>query len=265
MGSKLGRYRERGEALKRIHEIRADSKNAFVIHYSCESFYDTPDNRTARVTSIAIRNLNSAQTRSFSIHKIAEQQKIPVSDIPQHYDKLERKMLEEYSDFIRSNSGRTYVHWNMRDNNYGFAAIEHRFKVLGGDPEIIDEAYKFDLARATFSIYGSRYVNHGKEGRFLGICRLNRITNKDAMTGKEEAEAFPAGEYIKLHLSTLRKVDMMANVFERIEEGTLKTQSKFWDVYPIHPQVLIDLVRNHWAWSLIVMAAILAGLGAKFV
>lgn len=234
MGSKLGRYRERREALKRVHDIRADSKNAFVIHYSCESFYDTPDNRTARVTSIAIRNLYSAQTRSFSIHKVAEQKKIPAKEIPQHYDQLEHEMLEEYFDFIRSNSGRTYIHWNMRDNNYGFAAIEHRFKVLGGNPVVIDEAYKFDLARATFSIYGSRYVNHGKEGRLLGICRVNRITDKDAMTGNEEAVAFPAEDYIKLHLSTLRKVDMMANIFERVEEGTLKTQSKFWDIYPIH-------------------------------
>jgi hypothetical protein len=33
-----------------------------------------------------------------------------------------------------------YVHWNMRDVNYGFQAIEHRFRVLGGEPYIVEDA-----------------------------------------------------------------------------------------------------------------------------
>jgi hypothetical protein len=31
-----------------------------------------------------------------------------------------------------------YLHWNMRDINYGFAAIEHRHRVLDGSPVIVE-------------------------------------------------------------------------------------------------------------------------------
>lgn len=265
MASHINRYHERKEALSRIKKIREDSGNAFVIHYSCESFYSTPEGRTARVTSLAVRNLSSAQTKSFSIHKIAEQKEIAIADIPNHYDELEKEMLKEFFEFVKMNSGRTFVHWNMRDNNYGFAAIEHRFKVLGGEPVVIDEVQKFDLARALVSVYGIGYVGHGEAGRFLGICKLNKITDKDALTGKSEADAFENKEYIALHLSTLRKIDMMANVFERTEDNSLKTNSRLFEIYGRHPQILVEAIREHWVWSLIVIIAVLIGFLKFFV
>lgn len=38
-----------------------------------------------------------------------------------------------------------FLHWNMRDINYGFAAIEHRFSVLGGKPFILADNRKYGL------------------------------------------------------------------------------------------------------------------------
>lgn len=73
-----------------------------VLHYSCESFYDIKDGRTPRVTSIAARHLTTGQTASFSIHKSAEQLRVPPADISQRYDELEKLMLDEYFDFIKS-------------------------------------------------------------------------------------------------------------------------------------------------------------------
>jgi len=43
---------------------------AWVIHYSCESFYDRPNGASPRITSIAVRKLDSGQTLSFSILSI---------------------------------------------------------------------------------------------------------------------------------------------------------------------------------------------------
>ena len=74
-------------------------------------------------------------------------------------------MLDEFFDFIKSRHGFTFVHWNMRDINYGFQAIEHRYRVLGGDPFIIDDARKFDLAGALVAIYGINYIGHKPSGR----------------------------------------------------------------------------------------------------
>lgn len=114
------------EASKRLEELFADRSNAWVIHYSCESFYDRPNGASPRITSIAVRSLDSAQTHSFSIHQLAERLKVPFGEIEPRYDELERQMLDAYYQHVGGHRGMKYVHWNMRDINYGFAAIDHR-------------------------------------------------------------------------------------------------------------------------------------------
>lgn len=42
-----------------LDRIFAHPANVWVIHYSCESFYDRPEGRSPRITSIATRKLNS--------------------------------------------------------------------------------------------------------------------------------------------------------------------------------------------------------------
>jgi hypothetical protein len=41
-------------------------------------------------------------------------------------------MLDGYFAFVEAHRDSTFIHWNMRDENYGFAALEHRYRVLGG-------------------------------------------------------------------------------------------------------------------------------------
>lgn len=264
MASQLHRLRERREALAELREIRRNARTAFVIHYSSESFYHTEEGRTPRVTSIAVRNLATGQTYSFSIHKLAEQQGYSLADIPNHYDALERKMLDEFFGFLRAHPGHTFVHWNMRDINYGFPALEHRYKVLGGDPYNVPDDKRFDLARAVVSIYSLTYMEHGTDGRFLNLCRFNRISDRDALTGAQEAEAFKQKQYVRLHQSTLRKADMISNVFERMEDGSLKTKARWLDIYGLHPKVVVEFVREYWVWTLITMVATLIGLLSRF-
>ena len=72
---------QRKSAQNNIESIANNANHAFVIHYSCESFYDTPNGRSARITTIATRNLDSGQTRSFSIHQVAEKLKIDFEKI----------------------------------------------------------------------------------------------------------------------------------------------------------------------------------------
>ena len=78
----------------KLDSIFADASNAWVIHYSCESFYDRPNGASPRITSIAVRKLDSGQTLSFSIHQVAEQQGVAFDQIGAHYDLLERQMLD---------------------------------------------------------------------------------------------------------------------------------------------------------------------------
>jgi len=131
-----------------IDRLFEDAANVWVTHYSCESFYDRTDGRSPRITSIAVRKLDSGQTVSFSIHQVAELDGIDLAGITAHYDALERKMLDAFFAHVGGHKGMKYLHWNMRDINYGFAAIEHRYRVLGGNPAfVIPDENKFDRIR----------------------------------------------------------------------------------------------------------------------
>ena len=55
-----------------LYRLNAEASNCWVIHYSCESFYDRPEGQSPRITSIAVRRLDTGQTLSFSIYQVAE-------------------------------------------------------------------------------------------------------------------------------------------------------------------------------------------------
>jgi hypothetical protein len=210
------------EAWNTIDQLFAQVNNCWIVHYSCESFYERPEGTSPRITSIAVRNLDTAQTQSFSIHQVAERKHIALNQIPNHYDELERFMLEEYFEHLRQHQGMNYLHWNMRDINYGFAAIEHRFKVLGGEPFVVGDNRKYDVARLLIDIYGSGYAPHPRLQRLLAINGIKPLNFK---SGKEEAAAFENRQYVELHQSTLRKVNVIADILYRVHSRTLKTRT----------------------------------------
>lgn len=243
MGRELQRLKRRKNVVHKMDSLLEQAATTLVVHYSCESFYDKTDGKTPRITTIAVRNLASGQTDSFSIHQIAEEQQIQFADIANHYDILEKQMLDRYFDFVRSRQHYSWVHWNMRDVNYGFAAIEHRYRVLGGDPIMIPEDRKFDLARALVDLYGVGYIGHP---RLESIIKKNNITDKDFLVGAQEAEAFEKKEFVRLHQSTLRKVDTLANLFERTSNKSLKTNSTWAEQYGFTPSVVAEWAKEHW-------------------
>ena len=263
MGKELTKLRRRREAIATFNEINERRDTYLLIHYSCESFYDIKDGRTPRVTSIAVRNVSTGQTHSFSIHKSAEQNGVPFDAIASRYDELEKQMLGEYFDFVKSRHGYKFIHWNMRDINYGFQAIEHRYRVLGGEPFVIDDSRKFDIARGLIALYGVTYVPHGGHGRLHSLMDLNKITAKDMLNGEDEARAFEEKAYVRLHQSTLRKVDVMSNVLERVFDGSLKTRATWMDTHGVHPAVVFEIVKDHWVWTTLVFAVGVVGLAAS--
>lgn len=253
MGRELQRLKRRKSVIQKMDSLLEHAATTLVVHYSCESFYDKTDGKTPRITTIAVRNLASGQTDSFSIHQIAEEQQIQFADIANHYDTLEKQMLDRYFDFVLSRQHYSWVHWNMRDVNYGFAAIEHRYRVLGGVPIMIAEDRKFDLARALVDIYGVGYIGHP---RLESIIKKNKITDKDFLVGAQEAIAFENKEFVRLHQSTLRKVDTLANLFERTASKSLKTNSTWAEQYGFTPAVIAEWAKEHWLFTMLLIGGV---------
>lgn len=241
-----------------LYAIGENRAHTLIIHYSCESFYDIKDGRTPRVTSIAVRRFSNGSTDSFSIHKSAELSKVPFQDIETSYDTLERQMLDEFFSFLEKHQNFTFVHWNMRDMNYGFQALEHRYKILGGQPTTIHDANKVDLPRLLIDIYSPGYAPHGESGRLHSLLELNAIKTKDVLTGKGEAQAFEEKQYVKLHQSTLKKVDVIDNILDRFIDGRLKTKARWRERYGYHPAILVEWAQEHWLMS--VLGLLVAGV-----
>jgi hypothetical protein len=242
MGQAWNKIQKRKQAKNKLSELMGKADQVIVIHYSCESFYDRPDGSSPRITSIAVRNLESGQTTSFSIHQVAERKGYSASALEQHYNELEKLMLDEFYDYVRIHSSYFWLHWNMRDINYGFPAIAHRYKVLQGNPEEIAESKLVDLSRLLISIYGDNYIPHT---RLTNLIDKNSISNKDFLAGQDEAEAFDKKQYVKLHQSTLRKVDVLSNIVELTANGSLKTNSKKKDIYGNYFVAFAELVKEN--------------------
>lgn len=249
MSDTLRRIKNYRKAKEIFSDLYDNPQFVLIIHYSCESFYDIKEGRTPRITSIAVRYFRSAQTKSFSIHKIAEVNKIPLNQIEAHYDQLEASMLTEYFQFVQEHKDYKWVHWNMRDINYGFEAIENRALVLGVNPVHLRDENKIDVARVLVDRYGVHYIGHP---RLVNLIQKNHISDKNLLQGVEEAVAFENKEYVKLHQSTLKKVDVIDSIIKRSVEGKLKTLSSLKDIYGITPQGIAELIRDHWLLSLIV-------------
>lgn len=217
-------YNRQKEAKEKIKDIFKNKNNVFIIHYSCESFYNIENGRTPRITSIVVKYLDSCNDVSFSIHKIAEIEDI--SDISEHYDAIEKKMLDEFYDFIKKHENYYWVHWNMKNINYGFEAIAHRYRVLGGIPVHINNEKKINLAQLLYDIYGSKYID---KPRLYNIIALNNINEMDLLNGEEEANAFAMQDFVNLHRSTLKKVDAIYNLLDLTYLNKLKTKASFLD------------------------------------
>lgn len=253
MGKQREIHRARKKALKELESVFEAADHTVLIHYSCESFYNRTDPRSPRVTSIAVRNLSSGQTRSFSIHLVAERRNW-LANIESHYDKLEREMLESFFDHVRERQHCTWLHWNMRDANYGFEALENRIRALGSAPAAqVPENKRVDLSRMLINIYGVAYIDHP---RLESLMRANDITPLDFMAGPQEAQAFEEKEFVKLHQSTLRKVDVLANIAGRAHRDELRTRATWWQLHGSSIKAVGEWLREHW-----LIGAIVAVLG----
>ncbi len=212
-------------ARERLAEILDHPSSAFIIHYACQSFSQPQIYGSPRITSIAIRNIGTGQTTSYSIHEELELANIPVSDVHEHLDQLEFRMLDRYFVYLRENRNFRFLHWNMRDQKFGFPAIEHRFRTLGGTPFELPEQNRLDLAIIASDIYGSGYL---PKPYLRNLAERNGLTIAGFLSGAEEPAAFANAQFARILQSTLCKVTVLSDVASLIHDSTLKTDATLW-------------------------------------
>lgn len=209
-------------ARQRLDQLFGDQQSVCLIHYACQSLDQNEREGSPRVTAVAVSNLQSGAVTSYSIHAEAELARLAPVQILSRMDQLERTMLDKLFQRFADSPTTNFVHWNMRDEVFGFPAVALRFSVLGGRPAELAEARKVDLARLLIDIYGARYV---APPRLLSLARLNGLPTRDYLDGKSEADAFERGAYAAVKRSTLVKLQLILDVLHLAHEGTLRTAS----------------------------------------
>ena len=247
-------------ARETLRDLFARADDVHVIHYSCESFYDQPENLSPRVACIALRNLDTAQTKTFSVVRVAEEEGVATDEIDERYRELERTVLHRFFSYIGGIQTSRYIHWNMRDEHYGFYALEHRYRVLCGASvafHSIADQRKFDMPRLLIDIYGPNYVEHP---RMIKLLEKNGIEPRDFLTGEQEAAAFEREDYVALHRSTLRKVDVISDLAAKAHDGELRTNSTWWDMHGGRVWSVLRWIAEHKSLTLIGTLLTLVGL-----
>lgn len=249
-------------ARDKLKDLSAYPASVLIIHYACQNFNQRQRQGSPRITAITVRNVGSGETWVFSIYREAELARLGPVQILSRIDELEHALLEKFFQFININRNNRFVHWNMRDATFGFAAIEHRFRVLGGQPVCIADTNKFDLARAFADIYGSRYV---KAPYLKGLAERNKLSQAGYLNGPEEAEAFETGAYDLVQRSVLSKVDIMFKVFHLAFDRTLKTEANWWTLNRGRAREAWEMLEHNPIYAVGALVATAFGIALKFL
>jgi hypothetical protein len=194
----------------------------YIIHYSSQSLFDAEVNaHSPRITSIVVRHYVSGQTVSFSMHTVAEYLGISAEDVEARYDEVERELLTQFYNFARDRREKYWVHWNMRTVVFGFEHLEHRYRTLTkAEPPSIPVEVRFNLNDLLKQRYGSDYA---PDPKMLSLMELNGGKVQGFLSGYDEAEAFKAKDFIRMHTSTIAKVGFFSYVVSSALNGKLKT------------------------------------------
>ena len=218
-------FRKAVEALDRIRKHR---KRCLIVHYACQSLYDDKDTHSPRIANIVVKDYDSDQTFSFAFHLVAEKLGIAKADIVNRMDDVERRLLEDFFDFVRQHPGNIWLHWNMTNLVFGFETLAHRYSVLTEkNAPSIDMENRINLAEVVAGRYGPNYAD---VPHIPALMELNGGIKRDFVPGAEEVHLFEQQEFARLHSSTMAKVGFFREVVDKLLDRKLKTQGAGWYV-----------------------------------
>jgi hypothetical protein len=254
----LNSYRidQRREAKQTLQKLENVNGRVLVVHYSCESFYGK-DGYIPRVTGIGILNKENNEAIIFSLHLSAQiMKKNPLNLSTADLDEVEKHMLDEFSNYVRSHANYIWVHWNMRSASYGFQAISNRYRILGGNEITVLDTNKIDLPEVFGKLFTYSFEKDKPNGKLLNLADRNKISTRDALPGEDEAAAFENKEYLHLHMSTLRKVEIIDRLLTAYQRERLKHNARIMEIYDLSIPGFISLVKESLIllliWSIVI-------------
>jgi len=209
-----------------IKEIKAHPDRFYIIHYSSENLFDeTIQGITPRITSVVVSHYATGQLQSFAIHTAADVLGVPRQNVSAQYDLIEREMLRQLYDFLGPRTQNFWVHWNMRSVVFGFEHLAHRYQTLSGGivAPMVPVEHRINLNDVLREKYGDLYAEHPQ---MINLMRMQGELPMHFLTGEQESVCFANHEFIRMHQSTISKVQFFRYVIRQIIRGKLKTAGK---------------------------------------
>ena len=234
---------DREHAQRVIADLFGTASHAFIIHYALQQLRREQRELAPPVAAIAISNLASSQTRVFSIKAEADRAGIDLGQPlpPGQMVQLEYSLLFNYNDFLARQPTHRFLHWYMRDDTFGFAALEQRYRKVfadlaqslhgprSADPAIafgfgggtppglvrIDDGRKVDLARVIRDVYGTGPIS------LREIADRNGLSHKELIPGEQEPNAFESGNHARLQWSTATKTRLIGEIARLVHADKL--------------------------------------------
>jgi REase_DpnII-MboI len=201
----------RADEINELREHYRRGDDLIAVHYACENLYAVEDHPAA-VSCIGYSPIGPGNAVSFSI--VDAQEGVTPRD-------AEIGVLAQYFEYLQYHSAASFVHWNMSKADYGFAALEARYRHLTGEvPYHLPSDRTYDLDDLVADEFGPDYVAHPRMSR---LATANGLTRRHALGGQDEAERFASGDDGSVRRSTDEKVRWIAALAERFLGGTLKT------------------------------------------
>lgn len=229
---------EHKEANKIIDDYVKKKSDYSFIHYARQNCFADAYEKGPRVVAIVVMNAESEQFAVFSLKKSAEKQDcdfFKLNDLEK--DKIEHDMLQDFFEYVKNNKDKVWLHWNMKNNNFGFSAIEDRFHMLKGNPTHFEEGKLINISVLLKKKYGMNYAKdnmwNGKlMGKMYDIFMLNHITDSNILDGEREIIEYILKNITPIEQSVLGKLKAFKVIMEKTADNVLKNRGNLLkDVY----------------------------------
>lgn len=234
---------ERAYAWQQLSAAFAAPDRTYSIHYALQRLQRGRDAEAPPVAAIAVRQLATGNTTVFSIKAEADAAGIDLSAHPSSSQlaAIEYSLLFKFNDFLSRHRDHYFLHWYMRDERFGFLALEERHRKSLSDlnaalygtrsaataapygfaqtpgpfPIHLVDANRIDLAMALRHLYGFG------PARLRDLADANRLSHAEMIEGINEPEMFERGNYGRLEWSSASKARLIAELSRLAYTGSI--------------------------------------------
>ncbi len=258
------------EAKVTLNDYIKKKSNYMFIHMARQNCFEDAYEKGLRIVSIVVMNAESEQTMAFSLKKSAEKYDSDFWEASDsEKDIIEHDMLQSFFEYAKSNSEKTWLHWNMKNNNFGFSAIEERYKSLGGTPFHFEERNLINISVLLKKKYGHNFAHNciynGKSmGKMYDIFILNEMQDVNILNGEQEVKEFIIKNIMSIELSVLGKLKAFQRIVEKAADNDLKVRGSISkDVYGLSVRGIAQYIQDNAILAL--LFSILGGVIATAI